>query len=217
MELQTISYYKRRLFVFLPASIIIFGYSSAYSVLVLVADIITPTLVIWWTIGSEAASFVLILALCYLGSQEEDTPIAGFVIYSPSPKRSLVCLFTATVLLMIMISLPVFLLGGVVNSSFSNTLITMCGLAVIVSSSWKIRFSIVAISLILYISSAFYYFDIKINKHNVHLLIQIFSVVLSLAVTLFLTWKGQFNIFPNGTTKKDDTTPASIPRGSPDA
>lgn len=198
MALERVTYYKERLVVLAIASLLFFLYFLVYWVAVYHFEIITTKLSLQWPMYCELGLILIILILCVLGGVERNLVIAKIRIYSPTPIRSLTYLVLATVLFIVLIASPVFLIGGTIDSSFSNILVTMSGLAVIVSNSWKIRSSIVGLCIILYVLSTFYYFDIVVNKPFGHKALHISAVLLSLGVTVFLSWRGNFLIFDDG-------------------
>jgi len=208
MNLAPVSYYKERLTVLAFATLIVFGYFIAYWCVVYFVDVITPKP---QTIGSwairvgltlplfiEIGLTLLIFILYVLGSLEKNLVIARFTISKPNPRKSFNCLLIATLAFLTLISTPVFLMGGALESSFSTTLVTMCGLTVIVSNSWKIRLTIASVCIASYVGSAFYFGDVQINHLTTHKWLHISSVLLSLGVTLFLSWRGNFSIFDEG-------------------
>lgn len=209
-NLRGVSYYQERLTVLFAATIFVFVYFIVYWLVITVAQVITlnPTVINIgrWTIPIdlklpmyiEISLTLLISILFALGSRERTLFIARFTMWRPGPKKSFVCLLVATFAFLLLISTPVFFMGGALGSVFSTTLVTMGGLTVIVSNSWKIRLTIAAICMSSYLFSAFYFSEVKINHLTVHKWLHISSVLMSLVVTLFLSWRGNFSIFDEG-------------------
>lgn len=177
------------------ASTIIFGYFIVYYITVIQWEIATVSLKPSIPIIVEAILYILILGLSYFGGLDQDFDAGDFTIMSPSQNRSLAFLFISTLLFLLLISIPIFFFGGAINSIFSTMLVTMCGLTVIVTDSPRIRFTIIAVCICIYISSAIWYFDLTVNSQRAHKVFHILSVSISLGVTLFLSWRGKFTIF----------------------
>jgi hypothetical protein len=210
MNLRPVSYYQERLTVLFAATIFVFVYFIAYWLVITLGQVITlkPQVITIGTWGIpldlklpffiEISLTLLIAILFALGSREKNLVVARFTWWRPGPKKSFICLLIATFAFLSLISTPVFLMGGALGSGFSTTLVTMGGLTVIVSNSWKIRLTIAAVCMVSYLLSAFYFTEAQINHPNVHKWLHISSVFLSLIVTLFLSWRGNFSIFDEG-------------------
>jgi hypothetical protein len=219
MNLRPVSYYQERLTVLFAATVFVFVYFVAYWLVITLAQVITlkPQVITigMWSIPIdlklplfiEIGLTLLIAILFAFGSREKNLVIARFTMWKPGPKKSFVCLLGTTFAFLSLISTPVFLMGGALGSGFSTTLVTMGGLTVIVSNSWKIRLTIAAVCMSSYLFSAFYFSEAQINHLTVHKWLHISSVLLSLVVTLFLSWRGNFSIFDEGSNGA--TAPAS--------
>jgi hypothetical protein len=219
-NLRNVSYYQERLTVLFAATFFVFVYFIVYWLVITLVQVITlkPQVI---TIGPwaipidlklplfiEIALTLLIAILFALGSREKNLVIARFTTWRPGPRKSFACLLIATFAFLSLISVPVFLMGGALDSGFSTTLVTMGGLTVIVSNSWKIRLMIAAVCMSSYLFSAFYFSEAQINHLTVHKWLHISSVLLSLVVTLFLSWRGNFSIFDEGSNGTTMLTPS---------
>jgi hypothetical protein len=213
MKLLPIPYVRKLCFVLFIASTIIAFYFFAYSVAIDNWNIVTPVLPLKYSVWAEGVLFVCILIASYIGGLDEEIVVGQFEILKPNERRSLILLITVTVSIIVQIAIPIYFLGGAINSGFSNMLVTTCGVTVIVTNSPKIRWTIIVICIVIYISSAFYYFHIDINSSSGFKVFQIASVFITLGATLLLSWRGKFTIFDkrNGTASQALTPETSIP------
>jgi hypothetical protein len=197
-KIYPIPYYKRRLMVILIASIIVYVYFVFVCASVWFWSILRSTLQIkWWWI---LEFFILgAIWLCVgIGSIDEEIEPGEWRVLSPSGLRSLAMLVVATFLFMTLLSLPVYLTGGAINSPFTTIIVAMAGLAVLVSTSAAIRTAIVFVCVGLYLICMFWFIEIDITSVTGHRILHIFSVLLSLGITLFLSMKAKVSFFKRG-------------------
>jgi hypothetical protein len=197
-EIYAISYYKQRLMVILIASMIVYGYFVVVCSAIWYWSILPNAIQMkWWLIFEF---FILgAIGICVaIGSIDEETEAGEWQLLAPSGLRSLAMLVIATFLLLTLLSLPVYLTGGAINSPFSSTIVAMAGLAVLVSTSGSIRGAIIFVCMCLYWICMFWFIEVHIQSERGHRILHILSVLMSLGITVFLSVKGKFSIFRKG-------------------
>jgi hypothetical protein len=197
-KLRSIDHYRERI-TLIYLVLMIFGilYSVTLALLfgndVLVLDnnnknplqsyILTYTLIVLAAIG------VIILALCFLGSQQGETKAGDFFSYKNSPKRALILLTISTILLIVFIAIPIFITGGSIKSIYGTQLVTLCAVAVLVTRSNSLRFLIIVFSVLVYILATYINFPSHINNEGYHDVLYIIFIISNIAFAGWIGWK----------------------------
>ena len=141
------------------------------------------TIVVWETI-----CFIAILIFSHLAKEPVDI---GFGPIPRSEKSVLVLLVVTTILFIVLLSIPIFFLGGIRDSCLTTMLASMCGITLILTESWKIRLLITGICLSICVISSWegLYFPIEVQDPGTYNLLYTGSVICTILVTLVLNWK----------------------------
>ncbi|HZS44588.1 MAG TPA: hypothetical protein VFC63_05755 [Blastocatellia bacterium] len=198
MASKRIEYLSKRLIVIFIASVVVFFYYLIFALVMNFDNGLTPSVGLLWLFIPESVIFVAIVILTPVGCVNEGVNLPRiFLNIGSNERRSLFILILVTVLFLVLLSLPLFLLGGAEQSCFGSLLVAMAGIIVIVTKSAGIRFTIAFGSILLFGISIFDHghMDVVILRPNMHKWFQISSIVLSLVITLVMSWKGEFTIF----------------------
>ncbi len=212
-EIRDIPYYKRRFDLIFGASLLFIVFCIPYILFLLNYEIISivksnpiypgwvsklssqPLLFSITIIGSLVVVYLIIIFFNHLGSRDTPIYIAGTNFFNPSPNKSLTILVISTFLFILLVSIPLFSLGGAKESCFGSLLVTICTLTVIITKSNYIRTIFIIICMLFYTLASFYFVEIEIHKTNVYSFIYILVILISIFVAIFLSRKGEFKLF----------------------
>jgi hypothetical protein len=215
MTTDSIAYYGKRMDVIFIASTLYSLFAAAYLYSVYRWDVLKPTVdlsVVFWLVF--ALQFAILLIQIFT-TRDKPLKVALRTLFKPHKTTSMVLTIIGVLLFFLLISVPIFLLGGALQSPFAALLTTVCAGSLLVSKSIKVRTSLFLAGFMVYILSAKIYFEVTQVNVEFHGWFQIAGVALSLIVTYFLSSRGEFTIFDETSTPTVAPSESEPPSPSP--
>lgn len=200
-----ISYYTRRHDFVLITSTIIFIYTFIYLLLLNNVTKVVLTESSGWVniflpqnnLVIIAVLWVLILAISFLGSREQELEVFEYlVLYRPNIRASQVMLTISTIAFILLLSLPIIFTGGSLQSVYTTMLVTMCSLTAIIVKDTYLRILFIVLTMGVLVIGSFFYIPIEITDPGKYRLYYLSSIFVSLFIAFLLSWQGKPIVFP---------------------